>query len=109
MNTVRICERCRAPLAADSVQGICPTCLLALGRRDASEAPPLASGAEPSAGGIAAMPTRTPRPGENFGAYQILRVLGGGGMGEVFEAEHTPSGRRVALKVMSRALASEAD
>jgi uncharacterized RDD family membrane protein YckC/predicted Ser/Thr protein kinase len=53
--------------------------------------------------------TRVPRPGEQFGAYQIIRLLGCGGMGEVFEAEHGPSGRRVALKVMSRALASEAD
>jgi hypothetical protein len=50
-----------------------------------------------------------PRPGEQFGVYQIIRLLGCGGMGEVFEAEHGPSGRRVALKVMSRALASEAD
>jgi len=109
MNTVRICERCRAPLAADTVQGICPACLLALGLQDPSEAPTVTSGPEPASGGITPAPTHVPRPGERFGAYQIIRLLGCGGMGEVFEAEHTLSGRRVALKVMSRALASEAD
>jgi uncharacterized RDD family membrane protein YckC len=50
-----------------------------------------------------------PRPGETFGNYQIIRLLGRGGMGEVYEAEHRPSGRRVALKVMGHALESDTD
>ncbi len=48
-------------------------------------------------------------PGQMFGDYRILRLLGQGGMGKVFEAEHGETGRRVALKVMSHALASEQD
>jgi uncharacterized RDD family membrane protein YckC len=36
-------------------------------------------------------------------------MLGRGGMGEVYEAEQTGTGRRVALKVMNQALASEQD
>jgi serine/threonine-protein kinase len=36
--------------------------------------------------------------------YRVLRRLGAGGMGSVFEAQHTGTGRRVALKVMSDAL-----
>src|SRR5881396_1792264 len=102
MNTVRICERCRAALAADAVQGLCPACLLTVGLQDASEAPTLPAGSTTSSGGSTAAPTHAPRPGETFGAYQIIRLLGCGGMGEVFEAEHAPSGRRVALKVMNR-------
>ncbi|HUF63842.1 MAG TPA: protein kinase [Verrucomicrobiales bacterium] len=48
-------------------------------------------------------------PGQMFGDYRILRLLGQGGMGKVFEAEQGETGRRVALKVMSHALSSEQD
>ena len=35
-----------------------------------------------------------------YGPYRVLRTIGQGGMGLVFEAEHGPSGRRVALKTV---------
>ncbi len=47
-----------------------------------------------------------PQPGEAFGHYRIVRLLGHGGMGAVFEAEDTDSGRRVALKVLGHRLDS---
>src|SRR6185295_2829979 len=50
-----------------------------------------------------------PIPGQTFGEYRILRLLGQGGMGEVYECEHSATGRRVALKIMSHALAGEDD
>ncbi|MEM7232809.1 MAG: hypothetical protein AAF517_11565, partial [Planctomycetota bacterium] len=39
-------------------------------------------------------------PGQEFGEYQLIRELGRGGMGVVWEAEQTALKRRVALKLL---------
>lgn len=41
------------------------------------------------------------QPGQQLAGYQLKRELGSGGMGVVWEAEQTGTGRRVALKLLS--------
>jgi hypothetical protein len=53
-------------------------------------------------------PDRVPNdaPPAVIGGYRLLRFLGGGGMGSVYEAIDPHNGRRVAVKLLSRRLSS---
>ena len=46
---------------------------------------------------------------ERIGEFAVHRVIGEGGMGIVYEATERLSGRKVALKVLSRALTQSPD
>jgi serine/threonine-protein kinase len=45
-------------------------------------------------------------PGARLGKYQVVRLLGAGGMGAVYEATHVEIGKRVAIKTLSPAIAA---
>src|SRR5271168_4724196 len=48
-------------------------------------------------------------PGTKLGPYEIVAVLGAGGMGEVFRAKDDRLGRDVAIKVLPEAFAKDSD
>jgi eukaryotic-like serine/threonine-protein kinase len=66
-------------------------------------------GAAPPLSGQSGVPAGTGslHQGVVLGKYQIVRQLGSGGMGSVFEAVHTQIGKPVALKTMNPALAAD--
>ena len=106
MNAERkTCRECGTELAEDAVRGLCPLCLLQVGLASQTTDP----NATVAANGGGGKRRPLPNVGEQFGSYRILRLLGRGGMGVVYEAEEQDTGRRIALKVLARQFDSAKD
>ena len=97
------CPRCGAELPPGVPPHLCPKCLLEAGLATGPSEGETATVTDTDPGTAA----RGPRaPGVVLGHYQLVRLLGQGGMGAVYAAEDLESGRQVALKVLSHKLDS---
>ncbi|MFA9452915.1 MAG: serine/threonine-protein kinase, partial [Candidatus Aminicenantaceae bacterium] len=96
------CKRCGAEIPTKSTEGICPACLMSGALEPpTSEAETIVLASGESA--VFAEPSEFPF---EFGGYNLLGLLGRGGMGTVYEAEQRATGRRVALKMLGQQLDS---
>ncbi len=88
----------RCPERADDIRELFPPLVEMEQLKPVVQAP--ASTPEPRADEDRPAARTLPSHPERLGDYQILRVIGEGGMGVVYEAEHESLKNRVALKVM---------
>jgi predicted RNA-binding Zn-ribbon protein involved in translation (DUF1610 family) len=88
-----------AVMAIEATPQICPTCGAAV---ETSDAEPLAQVACPKCG-------EQVRAERTFDHFVVVETLGAGGMGTVYKARDTLLDRFVALKLLRRALSSDAD
>jgi len=104
MSETNLCQRCGDVLPQDGLLGgRCPRCMLEMGFESAAGN---AEDSEPTTASAAHKDSGSHAHPAVIGRYRILRLIGEGGMGAVYEAEQSQPRRIVALKIIKPGMAS---
>src|SRR5579871_6888367 len=95
------CPRCLRSLAASGSDGPPAFCMYCGQKLRDTASADMATAAFTPTGGPELEAADDPSPPAAVGGYKLLRLLGAGGMGQVYEAETPGAGGRVAVKLLS--------
>ena len=97
MADAKYCPHCGSKLSQDAPRGLCPKCLIKMGLAGSADVEITLEG-----------PGVIEGPGTRIGHYELLELIGEGGMGMVYLAEQQePVKRRVALKIIKPGMDSK--
>ena len=101
-----LCPSCGSEIPANAPGGLCPRCVLEGAAEDGHDADAM-SATRTAAARLAMEPPSLEEIRDAFPQFEILEMIGSGGMGAVFKVRQPKLDRLVALKVLPKSLAGD--